>query len=152
MSRDGAQRLLVFRLGRELFGVELSGVHEVIDGPVLNHVPDSPASVLGVASVRGELITVYDPTPLLTGGATTPAAHAMLLFAHGERRIGLAVDDVFDAVLLEESMLRNVNGLDAGDGLLRGLARHNDDLIAVLDVAVLVDAATAVAAGGGERT
>jgi purine-binding chemotaxis protein CheW len=148
--RDGAHQLLVFRLGTELFGIELSAVHEVIDAPVLNRVPDMPPALLGVVSVRGELITVYDPTPLLTGADSTPAGHAVLLFVHGGRRIGLAVDDVLDAVFFEESMLRRANGLDAGDRLLRGIARHNDDLIAVLDVEVLVDSAALQAAG--ERT
>ena len=150
MSRDGAPQLLVFRLGAERFGVELARVHEVIDAPVLNHVPDTAPSTLGVVSLRGELITVYDPSPVLTGSHTRPTTGAVLLFVQGERRIGIAVDDVLDAMFLEESMLRNANGLDNGDRLLRGLAYHNDDLIAVLDVEVLVDSATGSVAG--ERT
>ena len=147
MSRDGAPQLLVFRLGTELFGVELARVHEVIDAPVLNRVPDTPPAVLGVVSVRGELITVYDPSPVLTETEMQQTPGIALLFVQGERRIGLAVDDVLDAVVLDESMLCDANGLDDGDRLLRALARRNDDLIAVLDVEVLVNSATASVAG-----
>ena len=150
MSRDGARQLLVFRLGNELFGIELSSVHEVIDAPVLNRVPDTPPSMLGVVSLRGELITVYDPTPLLTPGGPEATAGAALLFKHGGRRIGLAVDDVMDALFVDGAMLRDANGLDSGDRLLRGLLRRGRDLIAVLDVGDLVDSTAAHAAG--ERT
>lgn len=152
MSRDGARQLLVFRIGRELFGLELSGVHEVVDAPVLNHVPDLPPAVLGVVSVRGELITVHDPTPLLTPGGASGPAGAALVFTHGERRIALAVDDVMDAVSIDDGMLRATNGLDAGDRLVRGLVRRGTDLIAVLDVEVLVESAATQATGGGGRT
>ena len=148
MSRDGAEQLLVFRIGRELFGLELSGVHEVVDAPVLNHVPEMPPTVLGVVSVRGELITVYDPTPLLIPGATNGPAGAALLFTHGNRRIAVAVDDVMDAVSIDDGMLRATNGLDAGDRLVRGLVRRGTDLIVVLDVEVLVESAAAQTTGG----
>lgn len=151
MSRDGAHRLLVFRIGREFFGVELSGVHEVVDTPVLNRVPEMPPTMLGVVSVRGELITVYDPTPLLTPGGANGLAGAALLFTHGDRRIALAVDDVMDAISIDDGMLRAANGLDAGDRLVRGLVRRGPDLIVVLDVEVLVESAAEQATGGGGR-
>src|SRR5262245_11578472 len=149
MSRDRAQQLLVFRTGHELFGLELSGVHEVVDTPVLNRVPEMPPTVLGVVSVRGELITVYDPTPLLTPGGANGPAGAALLFTHGDRRIALAVEDVMDAVSIDDGMLRPTNGLDAGDRLVRGLVRCGADLIVVLDVEVLVESAAAQATAGG---
>jgi purine-binding chemotaxis protein CheW len=154
MSRDGAQQLLVFRTGRELFGLELSGVHEVVDAPVLSRVPEMPPTVLGVVSVRGELITVYDPTPLLTPAGASGHTGAALLFTHGDRRIALAVDDVMDAVSIDDGMLRGTNGVDAGDRLVRGIVRRGSDLIVVLDVEVLVESAAAqatVGGGGGGR-
>ena len=82
---------------------------------------EMPPTVLGVVSVRGELITVYDPTPLLIPGATNGPAGAALLFTHGNRRIAVAVDDVMDAVSIDDGMLRATNGLDAGDRLVRVL-------------------------------
>jgi len=81
MFRDGAARLLVFRVGSEHFAVPLSDVDEVIDAQPIQRVPDAAATVLGVTSVRGVLLTVYDPRPVLHVHGSVDAA--MLLF--GER-------------------------------------------------------------------
>ena len=87
MFRDGVARLLVFRVGTERFGVSLSDVDEVIDAQPIQRVPDAAATVLGVTSVRGVLLTVYDPRPVLH--VDGPVDAAMLLFVRGGRARGL---------------------------------------------------------------
>jgi purine-binding chemotaxis protein CheW len=150
MFRDGAARLLVFRVGAERFGVELAAVDEVIDVPTIQSIPDAPATVLGVATIRGQLITVYDPRPLLrVQGRLDGAA---LLFVRDGRRVGLAIDDVYDAILVEDGDLLKASGggVDASDGILVGLVRDagGGELIGILDANALLDAAIA---GDGER-
>jgi purine-binding chemotaxis protein CheW len=148
MFRDGPERLLVFRVGAERFAMPLAGVDEVIDGPSVQPLPDSSEHLLGVANVRGELVSVYDPRPLLrVDGAVTGAA---LLFAHRDRRVALAIDDVYDAIVVDESDMLPSRAIDASDGVLIGLVRRGGDLIAVLDTDALLNAA--MSAGEGERT
>ena len=65
MFRDGAERFLVFGIGAERFAVPLTAVDEVIETPSMQRIPDAPRSVLGVTSIRGSLVTFYDPRPLL---------------------------------------------------------------------------------------
>jgi chemotaxis signal transduction protein len=152
MFRDGAARLLVFRVGAERFGVELQAVDEVIDAPVVQSIPDAPATVLGVATIRGELITVYDPRPLLRvrGRLEEEGNGAALLFARDDRRVGLAIDDVYDAIRIEDGDLLKApgGGAAASDGLLVGLIRRAGNLIGILDANALLDAAIA---GDGEK-
>jgi purine-binding chemotaxis protein CheW len=148
MFRDGPERLLVFRVGAERFAMPLAGVDEVIDGPSVQPLPDSSEHLLGVGNVRGELVSVYDPRPLLrVDGAVTGAA---LLFAHRDRRVALAIDDVYDAIVVDESDMLPSRAIDASDGVLIGLVRRGGDLIAVLDTDALLNAA--MSAGEGERT
>jgi purine-binding chemotaxis protein CheW len=152
MFRDGAARLLVFRVGAERFGVELQAVDEVIDAPVVQSIPDAPATVLGVATIRGELITVYDPRPLLRvrGRLEEEGDGAALLFTRDDRRVGLAIDDVYDAIRIEHGDLLKApgGGAAASDGLLVGLIRRAGNLIGILDANALLDAAIA---GDGEK-
>jgi purine-binding chemotaxis protein CheW len=148
MFRDGAARFLVFRIGAERFGVELPAVDEVIDAPSVQAVPDSPATVLGVSTIRGELITLYDPRPLLhVEGRLDGAA---LLFVRDDRRVGVAIEDVYDAIKVEDGDLLKApgGGADASDGILVGLVRRAGELIGILDANALLDAAIA---GDGER-
>jgi chemotaxis signal transduction protein len=151
MFRDGPARLLVFRVGAERFGVELQAIDEVIDAPAVQSIPDAPATVLGVATIRGELITVYDPRPLLrVRGLEEEGKGAALLFAREDRRVGLAIDDVYDAIRIEDGDLLKApgGGAAASDGILVGLIRRAGNLIGVLDANALLDAAIA---GDGER-
>ena len=116
MFRDGVARVLVFRVGSERFAVSLPAVTEVIESPELQRMPDAPEHVRGVATLRGELLSVYDPLALMGGGgsgggapvngassgvARGPGGGATLVFSRGGgHRVGLAVDDVYDAIVI----------------------------------------------------
>lgn len=139
MRRDGAVRLLVFRVGAELFAVELHSVLEVVDGPDVRPVPEASPFVLGVTTLHDQIVTVFDARPLLR--ATGAGCGAALVFDKDERRVALAVTDVVDTLDLEPDQLRVVPGMDTGDGVLRGAVRRNTDLIAVLDAGALVRSA-----------
>jgi chemotaxis signal transduction protein len=142
MFRDGAARLLVFRVGAERFAVALDAVEEVIDAPAVQPLPDAPPNVLGVAAIRGELVPMYDPRSVLrVAGSVDGAA---LLFGRGGRRLGLAIDDVYDAITLAEDELLSAPGVEAADGILRGVTRRGDSLVAVLDADALLHAVSAV--------
>jgi len=133
---DDAVRLLVFRVGSERFALPLGAVDEVVDLPPVQRLPDSTPSVLGIATLRGEIVSIQDPRTLL--GAGNGSYAALLLFDDDTRRIGLAIDDVYDPILMESDELRSAPGVDASDGLLRGVVRRGTDLIAVLEVDALL--------------
>ena len=64
----------------------------------------------------------------------------VLLFASGDHRFGLAIDDVYDPMLVEADDVRSAPGVDASDGLLLGVVRRGTDLIGVLDAGALMRA------------
>ena len=139
MSRDDPARVLVFRMGHERFGIPLSDVHEVLDAQPIQRVPDATDTVLGVTSIRGALTTVYDVRSLLSSGGTVDGA--LLVFDRGDRRIAIAIDDVFDATLVESGEMLPVPRRAASDGLLSGMLRRGSDLVAVLDTDAFLTAA-----------
>lgn len=154
MFRDGEARVLVFRVGRERFAVSLLAVDEVIEAPEMQRMPDAPPQVRGVATLRGQLLSVYDPLALLGAPSSSvdreAGPGATLVFTRGgeTHRVGLAVDDVYDAVTISESEMRGVPGSDGSDGALLGLVRRGSELIGVLDVDALLDNAAAASPGG----
>jgi len=144
MFRDGPERVLVFRVGGERFAVSLAAVDEVIDAPVIQRLPDASPAQLGLATLRDELVMVYDARPLLHAGHASGIASstgALLLFQRDGRRVGLAIDDVQDAIVVEEQDVRPLPGADASDRTLVGLVRRNSDLIAILDADAVLDSA-----------
>ena len=65
MFRDGAERFLVFGVGAERFARGAVGRGRGHRAPPVHRIPDAPQSVLGVTSMRGALVTFYDPRVLL---------------------------------------------------------------------------------------
>jgi purine-binding chemotaxis protein CheW len=154
MFRDGSARVLVFRVGGERFAVSLLAVDEVIEASALQRMPDSPNHVRGIATLRGDLLSIYDPLALLGAppaperdSAKSPGATLVFTRPDGGHRVGLAVDDVYDAITIAEADMRGVPGKDGSDGALLGLVRHGSELIGVIDVDALFGAAIAVSPG-----
>jgi chemotaxis signal transduction protein len=101
---------------------------------------------LGVFQLRGQLLSVYTPERLL-GVARETEASVVLVLRAGEKRIGLALDDVDEVIAVDMDSLRRPAPREAADGLLLGIARHGGELVAVLDVRALAAACTNTPAG-----
>ena len=138
MFRDELARLLVFHVGAERFAMALHAVHEVIDPPPVQRVPDAPPTVVGVAALRDAYVTIYDARAIL--GISGPVPASVLLLESGNRRVGLAVSDVVDAMSIDASELQSAPG--AADEMLEGLVRRDAELTAVLNVRALLAAAS----------
>lgn len=143
MRRDRPARLLVFRVGEELFAVELGAVIEVVDAPEVHDVPEAPAVVLGVTTLHDQIVTAFDAHRLLRVG--DGACGAALVFEKHGRRLALCVTDVLDTVEITSGQLRSVAGMDMSDGVLQGVVRRDDELIAVVDADALIGSALAQA-------
>jgi hypothetical protein len=113
-SRAGRVELLVFAVGGEWFGVELALIEEAIDLPVVRHIPEMPPAMLGVITVRSALTSVYSP-------ATALGLHS-----------------------LDLGHLRDAPGAEANDGILLGVFRHRDTLLALLEADALIAACQTV--------
>jgi purine-binding chemotaxis protein CheW len=136
--RMGIAHLLVFRVGRELFGVELITVEEALDMPTLHRLPEMPESMLGVFTLRGALVSVFAPQASLGLPCVTPTT--VVVFCGGDRRVALATDDVDDVLVVDLRTVREAPGARAADDALLGIVHRQADLIALLDSEILIGA------------
>jgi len=61
IEADDDEQVVVFRLGREEFGVPIDSVQEIVRVPdELTHVPKAPTFVEGVINLRGAVLPVID--------------------------------------------------------------------------------------------
>jgi chemotaxis signal transduction protein len=67
------------------------------------------------------------------------AIHAALVFRRGDRRLAVAVEDVFDTMTIEEGMLRKAPGAGVQGDVLIGVVRRGRHLVGVLDPILLID-------------
>lgn len=152
-QRSGIAQLLIFRVARELFAVELVKAEEALDMPPLHRLPEMPPAMLGVFTLRGALVSVFEPQVALGIRCEHPAT--VVVFCGGERRVAIATDDVDDVATVDLATVREAPGAHAKEGALLGIVHRGNDLIAVLDAHTLVathSAATAVLDEPAEET
>lgn len=143
---EGAQMLL-FRVGGELFALDLDASEEALEFPELERLAAMPASALGVFTLRDQLVSVFSPERALRVQREEDAGVVLVIHAGG-RRIALALDDVEEVITVDLSDVTRPSPRDAADGVLVGIARHGDSLVGVVDVEAL--AAVCVGSQAGD--
>lgn len=145
-AEDTLTRVLLFRLGGELFAIALEACEEVLEWPGAERVSGMPPDALGVFALRGQLVSIYSPERVLGVKRSVEDGVALTIHARG-KRIALALDDVEEVIAVDMDNLGRPAPRDAADGVLLGIARHGDDLVAVVDVEALAEACTNTQAG-----
>src|SRR5581483_1258188 len=130
----------VFRVANEFFAVELSTAEEALDMPTLHRLPEMPAGMLGVFTLRNALVSVFEPDAIL--GIRCRQAATAVVFRGGDRRIAIATDDVDDVVTVDLRTVRSAPGVATRteEGPLLGIVHRDSDLVALLDVDALIGA------------
>jgi two-component system chemotaxis response regulator CheV len=135
--------LLLFRLGeapgtdrRELFGINVFKVREILVMPEITVMVNSPPSVMGVANIRGQMITVIN-LPQIVGCNPTKGLGILLVTEFARTTQAFAVEEVNEIVRLEWKNVLSAEG--SGGGLVTSIARldgnaENTRLAQVLDV------------------
>jgi purine-binding chemotaxis protein CheW len=143
--RGPVREFLVLRAGEDDYGVELTGIREILSPPPLTFVPRAPRAVLGVCSVRGLLVTVLDLRRRLGLPSAPPTRRSRILLTVGTSGeiFGVLADEVRQVVRLSESEVELSSAVFGGDvaehvvGI--GRPKPGDDVIVLLDLVRLVD-------------
>lgn len=125
--------LLLFRLdARQLFGINVFKVREVIPCPKLSWMPDSHAQVAGVAEIRGKVVPIIDLPRAIGHGASGESTRHVIVTEFNRSVQGFLVHGVDRIVHVDVS---RVEAPPSGpQGYLTATTRVGDELIAIIDV------------------
>ena len=140
--------LVGFTLGEERYVLEMKYLREVLRGARVAPVPRAPAFVIGITSVRGDMVSLFDLGLRLGHPARPPARQASVLVLGRERlELGFPVDALAEVCRLDPGELSAppVNG--HRPRYTRGIAR--DGLIALDGAALLDDPELILSPGNG---
>ena len=132
---------LTFDLGSELFAVDVRSVREVLDSNTVTRVPRMPDYVRGVINLRGSVVPVID-LRLKFGmevarDSVDTCIIVMEITLDGESTVvgGLAdsVKEVFD---LDPDQIEPPPriGTNLDTDFIRGLGKHQDRFVIILDI------------------
>ena len=119
---DDDEQVVVFRLGKEEFGVPIDSVQEIVRVPEqLTHVPKAPPSVEGVINLRGAVLPVIDLRRRLGMAAVARSdRQRIMVFLIEGARTGFIVDSVAEVLKIHKSAIEAAPRLSSGAGQLLG--------------------------------
>lgn len=137
-QRDGVTQVVVFQLGKELYGADISVVLEVSPLLRVTRVPRTPAYIEGVTNLRGRVIPVVDLRKRLGLPATAPTKSTRIAVAEIEGgKIGMVVDAVVEVLRVPASSVEPPSPMfsKVDTENVMGVAKMDDRLIVLLDLA-----------------
>ena len=97
--KEQTRQIIVFRLSREWYGVEIAKVKEVVKVGKITYLPSSPEYIAGIVNLRGKILSVTDlkamiglPHEELTDKARIIAVESGML------ETALLVDEVVESI------------------------------------------------------
>ena len=132
-------RVLVFDIDGRRFGLDASGVREVLPAAALTFLPNLPPGIQGVLDIRGTAVPIIGVRSAL-GLEERPlhsTDHLVIANARG-RTVGLHVDHAIEIVNIDPTSLDNSDGDENADDPTSWVARLDGGLISIHVVEAIV--------------
>ena len=126
-DRGPRTEYLAFMLNGDIYGAPVALIREILKPPPLTPVPRAPHHIIGIVSVRGQLVTVVDLRRRLhlVEGPNSRKTRILLVDATGGEVMGALVDEVLQVYRLADSEIEPAAVALGGEtgGSISGLAR-----------------------------
>lgn len=128
---------LTFSLSAEEYALDILQISEIIKLRELTDVPRAPEFVVGIMSLRGVVVPVFDLRCRLNLGKVEMSADSRIIVCQsGEVQAGLLVDKVNEVVNIDARKIEPPPGVlsDEERDTVFGLGRHQGRLIILLQM------------------
>jgi len=141
MPPDTITSYLTFKLGSELFAIDVARVREVLDLSEITQVPTAPAYMRGVVNVRGSAVPVVDLRRKfgLPPAADTVNTRIVVLELEVDGQlvvVGGLADSVHEVLELERAQIHEPPrvAMRWRADMIEGLGKKAEQFIIVLDI------------------
>ena len=136
-----SRNLLIFDLDAARFGVDATRVREIVWLPELTPVEEAPPHIVGIFSLRGQIVPVTD-LKLRFGHPALPyrLSDQIVILELDQRLVGLIVSEVIEVVEVDAIQPPPEFGAETHlyARLIAGEVRVGDDLVTLLDAGQLM--------------
>ncbi len=134
-------RYLTFRVGDEVYGIEIAYVTEIVGMQKITEVPDMPNFVRGVINLRGQVIPVIDVRARFhMDNRSYDDRTCVVVVRLNETSIGLVVDTVNEVMDIPANHVSPPPkvGQSEGGRYIKGMGKVQDQVKILLDVSKLL--------------
>ncbi len=131
-------QLVVFTIGDEEFGVDISQVREIVRLVQITYLPKAPVFIEGVVNLRGQVLAVIDLSKRLgVSSKERGVENRIVVVEVGENTVGMIVDSVSEVLRLPSENVEDVPTLvetEIPEHYIRGVGKLKDRLLVLLDL------------------
>jgi purine-binding chemotaxis protein CheW len=133
-EQGGEMQLVVFRVGREEYGLDIQEVKEIIKMQEITEIPNAPEFIEGVINLRGQITPVMDMRKRLkTGSRETGRDTRIVIVETDGSNMGIIVDSVTGVIHIpEESISPPPVGGD--NEFVKGVGKIDGRLLILIDI------------------
>ncbi|MCI6862918.1 MAG: chemotaxis protein CheW [Anaerobiospirillum succiniciproducens] len=136
-SQGEVLRWVTFQLDREMYGVNVMQVREVLRYSDIAPVPGAPAYVLGIINLRGNVVSVIDTRMRFGLPPSEITDNTRIMIIESERQVvGILVDSVAEVVDLNTNEIDDTPnvGTEESAKFICGVCNREDDLLILIDL------------------
>lgn len=138
--KRNAVQLVVFSVGEQTYGVEITNVREIRAWGGATPLPNTRDYVRGVINLRGTIVPIFDLRARFGGGRTDATrTHVVVVLSVGEKWVGMLVDAVSDILTVSRDDIHPVpegNSLDTE--LIDGIVTYDKRMVGLVDLEAVV--------------
>ena len=140
---EGTEQFVLFSLGDQMFAAPIANVFELSLPPDVIMVPNTPQWMLGVANMRGEIISIVDLMGFLNMSQENQKKPSRMIIAQTNDRqmmLGLTVDRINGIQYFAADEILPVPQKAPGQSAayLKGAFAHEDTMVAIFDLEKLL--------------
>jgi purine-binding chemotaxis protein CheW len=136
-----ARQYLTFKLGEEIFAIDVAQVREVLDLTTITKIPRTPEFMSGVINLRGSVVPVVDLRLCFEMSKTEKTLNTCIVVVEvlleGEPTIiGALADSVEEVIDLEPDQIQPAPkiGTQIRTDFIKGMGRRETRFIMILDI------------------
>lgn len=138
----GFSQFLAFQLGSEEYALDITRISEIIKPREYTDIPRVPEFILGLISLRGVVVPIFDLRGRFRlGRAELTSAARIIVCREGDVMAGLLVDCINQVIRLAADRIEPppavISGVDRS--LVEGVGRYQGRMIILLNLASVLD-------------
>jgi len=146
-ANDTQMQLVTFRLGNELYGVDIMSVKEIVKIQPIRPIPNAPNYMVGILNLRGEIIPIIDlhrrfHIDFANGEDELDELESGFIIINIEGvKIGIIIDRVSRVASVDSSEIQTAPRMSGGIGseYITGVVRNDDGYLIILNIVRLFD-------------
>jgi purine-binding chemotaxis protein CheW len=146
LDADRINKYLTFSIGKELYGMNIAPIKEILEYPNITAVPRTALHVKGVLNLRGNVVPIIDLSARFYGYSSAVTKYSCIVVVEldleGERvPMGVLIDALREVVDVQEEDIENTPGFGAKirNDFIAGIGKVRDEFVIVLNLERVLD-------------